>query len=418
MLVSGLSGNATYCLGMLGFSPGDLVVGNSVCSLGLMGAVGSSLRTVAGGEIESITSLISEGRHAAMARLAAEAHRHGALGVTGMATELSSLSGYTEFLSQGTSLSEGPPGTEFFTTSASGTELYCHVDAGYRPISFVMGNIAYALGLGRGLSGGLRTLARGEVHEYSSMYNRLRHQALWRMRREAASVGANAVVDIRTDVRPFGVGVVELLMTGTASHHPSLPEAGQAPALVATSELTGAELHALALMGYAPVQLVMATSVTSLGLVGGIGASFAALSRGELTELTSLVYDARERCIDLIREEAKSVGAERVVGNRMQVRELAPGLIEVIAIGTAIRKRDGMAPRHSSLPLQAIIRDDDSLSLRGGGSAGFGESMAFGSALERRAQRQLSPLGCLVIAIVLLLGLVVPMLFLLLRPSR
>jgi uncharacterized protein YbjQ (UPF0145 family) len=201
---------------------------------------------------------------------------------------------------------------------------------------------------------------------------------------------------VRIDLRPFGTGVVELLMTGTASRHPALAADSRDPANVATSELSGAEIFSLAQMGYAPVQLVMATSVYSLGLVGGIGASFAALAKGELRELTELIYGARENCLSLLRQEAQSVGAERVIGNRLQIRELSPGLIEVVAVGTAVRRMHGMTPHSPALPVQAIVRDDDSLTMRGGGSAGFATSLAFGAGVERSVQRRASPAGCLV----------------------
>ena len=396
MFVCSLSGNEIFCLRQKGFFPGEIVVGNSVRSLGLAGAIGSSFRTLAGGEVENVTALISEGRHAAMERLITEARRHGAQGVTGVTTELSSLAGYTEFLSQGTGIASEAGNRQFFSTSASGTELYCHLEAGYEPISFVMGNVAYALGIGRGITGGLSTLARGEVHQYSEMYNRIRHLALFRMRREAANAGANAVVDVRIDLRPFGPGVVELLMTGTASHHSAFGDVSGDPARVISSELTGAELFSMAQMGYAPVQLVMATSVYSLGLMGGIGASFAALAKGELRELTELIYGARENCLRLLKDEAASVGAERVIGNRLQIRELSPGLIEVVAIGTAVRRLDGVAPHSQTLPFQAIVRDDESLSMSGGGKAGFAESVAFGAGVGRKVQSQVSPGGCFI----------------------
>jgi len=404
--VCSLSGNEIFCLQLKGFAPAEIVVGNSVRSLGLAGAIGSGFRTLAGGEVENITALISEGRHAAIARLVDEARRHGAHGVTGVTTELSSLSGYTEFLSQGTSVHAYASNPNFFTTSASGTELYCHLDAGYTPISFVMGNVAYALGIGRGISGGLSTLAQGEVRQYSEMYNRIRHLALFRLRHEAASVGANAVVDVRIDLRPFGPGVVELLMTGTASRHPAFAADSRDPASVATSELTGAEIFSLAQLGYAPVQLVMATSVYSLGLVGGIGASFRALAKGELRELTELVYGARENCLSLLRQEAQSIGAERVIGNRLQIRELSPGLIEVVAVGTAVRRMSGITPQSQALPVQAVVRDDDSLTLRGGGSAGFATSLAFGAGVERGLQRRASPAGCVVAIVAVMLVII------------
>ncbi len=48
--ISGLSGNEVYCLHRQGLTPGDLVIGNSVISLGLIGSIGAGLKTLAGGE--------------------------------------------------------------------------------------------------------------------------------------------------------------------------------------------------------------------------------------------------------------------------------------------------------------------------------------------------------------------------------
>src|SRR5262245_10872698 len=62
MFVCSLSGNEIFCLQQKGFFPGEIVVGNSVRSLGLAGAIGSGFRTLAGGEVENVTALISEGR--------------------------------------------------------------------------------------------------------------------------------------------------------------------------------------------------------------------------------------------------------------------------------------------------------------------------------------------------------------------
>jgi uncharacterized protein YbjQ (UPF0145 family) len=403
MLISGMSGNEIYCLSLKGFTPGEIAVGNSVRSLGVLGGIGSSMQAIAGGEIANITQLISEGRHAAITRMEEEARRHGAVGVTGVTSELKTLSGYTEFLSQGTAVhATGTADSPHpFTTSASGIELYCHLDAGYRPMKFVMGNVAYALGIGRGLTGGLRTMAKGEVHEYSEMYNGIRHLALSRLKQEAAAIGANAVVDIAVDIRPFGAGTVELLMTGTAAHHPRLP-ARPAAEHVVTSELTGEELWNLARIGYAPVELVMATSVFSLGVVGGIGAMFSGLAKGEISELTTLVYHARENCIELLRKEAARLGAERVIGANLHIRELAPGLIEVVAIGTAARPAPEMAPESPNLIPQAIITDREPFNL---GTAMPGVMGSVEGAM--RARRQAPALaGCLVAFFMLLIGLV------------
>lgn len=358
MFISGLSGNEMYCLALKGFSAGEISVGNSVVSMGLSGAIGTMGSSITGGEIRPVTEMISNGRHAAIQRMEEEAKRHGATGVTGVVTELRTLAGFTEFLSQGTSVHG--PSRRFFSSAASGVELYCHLDAGYQPHKFVMGNIAYALGVGRGLMGSFRTLARGEVKEFSSMYNEIRHTCLRRLREEAAREGANAVVDVDVRMLPYGPGTVELLMTGTASFHPALSQGPVPEERVATSELSGEELWNLAQMGLVPHQLVMATSVYSLGVAAGIGAMFQSLQRGELPEVTRLIYQARENCLDLVRREAQQLGAERVIGNRLQIREIGSGLVEVVAIGTAVRRADDMRPETPQLIPQAVIYDKNS----------------------------------------------------------
>jgi uncharacterized protein YbjQ (UPF0145 family) len=364
MPISGMSGNEVYCLAQKGLRPGEIVVGNSVCSMGVRGGLGAFGQTLAGGEIRAVTELISGGRHAAIQRMEEEARHHGADGITSVVSELRTLAGYTEFLAQGTSVhgqGGGAGGRQVFSSAASGMQLYCHLDVGYRPMRFVMGNVAYALGIGRGFTGKLRTMARGEVHEYSQMYNAIRHHALERMRAEASAAGANSVVDVMVQMVPHSSGALELLLTGTASHHPRTSPGPVRPEQVVTSELTGEEIWNLAALGYAPVQLVMATSVYSLGVAAGIGARFQSMTKGELPQVTKLIYHARENALELLRGEAARLGAERVIGNKLRIVELAPGLIEIMAIGTAVRRVEGMAPASAALIPQALIIERDTI---------------------------------------------------------
>jgi uncharacterized protein YbjQ (UPF0145 family) len=388
MIVSGFSGNEVYCLALKGWVPGSIVVGNSVQSLGVVGGIASGLRTIAGGEIENLTRLITEGRHAAIDRLEEEAENHGADGVTGVTSELRKLSGLNEFIAIGSSVLRrergperegvrGAPGVTvepgpggrtaeagsrgktwtgpFFTTACSGQDLYCQLDAGYEPRHFVIGNVAYALGVSRGLFGFLRGFAGGEVKEFSDMYNHTRHLALQRIEKEALERGANAVVDIQTQILPIGTGAREMLMVGTASFHPAFGK----PQRPVTSELTGEELWNLTSMGYAPLRLVLGTSVYSLGFAQGIGAFFSGLSRGEVGSLTQLIYQARANCLAHIEKEAREIGADSVIGIKVYIYELGGGLVEVMAIGTAIKKREGLSTQTPQLIPQAIIRDRD-----------------------------------------------------------
>ena len=121
-------------------------------------------------------------------------------------------------------------------------------------------------------------MGRGEIREYSDVFNATRHLALERIVREAQSVGANAVLGIETRIMPFQ-GVHEMLMLGTAASHPALPpECAQRPV---TSDLTCEEMWNLANLGYAPLKLVLGTAVYSLGLVGGLKAMLKSFVRGE-----------------------------------------------------------------------------------------------------------------------------------------
>jgi uncharacterized protein YbjQ (UPF0145 family) len=209
--------------------------------------------------------------------------------------------------------------------------------------------------LGRGLSGALRAMAGGEVKEYSDMYNHTRHLALQRLEAEAAERGANAVVDVTTRIMSFGAGVKEMLMVGTASHNPALGELAKP----ATSELTGEELWNLTQLGYAPVRLLLGSSVYSLGFSGGIKAFFSSISRGEVASMTRLVYEARENCLAHIHREAESLKVDAVIGVKVFINELSGGLVEVLAIGTGMRKNNTVATHSEQLLPQAIIRDRD-----------------------------------------------------------
>lgn len=367
-VMTGLSGNEMYCLHLKGFQPGDLVIGNSVFSIGLVGGIASGLRTLAGGEVTQVTSIIHEGRQKSLERMTAEAEVRGGIGITGVTSELIQHSGNVEFLSVGSCIHRenappnptGDPSRQAaklgFSTSADGQELYCQLDCGFHPLRFVFGNVAYSIGIGGGIGGLFRAMARGEVKQYSEIFNQTRHLALQRITAEARTAGANSVVGIRTSIIPFR-GMQEMVMIGTASRHDALPaQHARAPI---TSDLTNEEMWNLIHMGYMPLQLVLGVSVYSLGLVGGIKSAFKSLSRGEISDLTSMIYEARENAIAHIARDAEACGADDVVGIKTNVYQLGGGLIEFLAIGTAVKRIPGLTTLSPALPPQAIIQDKD-----------------------------------------------------------
>lgn len=353
--ISGLSGNEIYCMHLKGYAPVGIVVGNSVRSMGFLGGLGSSVRGVVGGEIRQITEVIHEGRQAAYERMVDEVKQQGAHGAVGVSSELRNLAGNTEYLFVGSSVRH-TGSHPFFTSAGDAQELYCHMDAGYHPLRYVFGNIAYSMGALGGVSGALKTLVRGEIEEFSDIFNATRHHALERAVSEARKAGANAVVGIRTSVMQFK-GAHEMFMAGTASLNPALSTTAMVDPV--TSDLTGEELWSLTAMGLAPLKLLMSTSVYSLGAIGGFKALFKGFVKGEISDLTTLVYDARERVFDRIEQEATLLGADQVVGVKTYITEIGSGLIEFVAIGTAVKKLAGVAVATPALPAQAIIRDKD-----------------------------------------------------------
>lgn len=358
LTITGLSGNEIYCLSIKGYDAGDFVVGNCVNSMGFLRSLSSALGNLVGGEVTEVTQQIHDARQTAFARMVAEAKQCQAEGVVGVFSGLMHQSGHTEFLFTGSCVhSREATGQRFFTAADNAQELFCHMDAGYLPRQHVFGNIAYSIGVTGGLFGALKTLGRGEVSEYSDIFNATRHRALNRLVSEGKREGGNAVVGIRTRVMKWH-STHEMTMTGTAAHHPALSTSGPP----VTSDLTGEELWAMTKLGYAPMRLLLSTSVYSLGLVGGLKSMLRSFRQGEIPELTKLVLEAREVAIGRLRDEAKSIGADTVAGTKTFIYHLGGGLIEFLAIGTALKKQPGLTVATPELPAQAIIHDKDTWS--------------------------------------------------------
>src|SRR5579872_637853 len=99
--MTGLSGNEIYCLHHKGMKQGNLVIGNSVYSMGLLGSIGAGLSNIIGGEVAQLTQVIHEGRLESYQRMEKEARSHGGLGIAGVTSELRHFHGNIEFLSVG-----------------------------------------------------------------------------------------------------------------------------------------------------------------------------------------------------------------------------------------------------------------------------------------------------------------------------
>ena len=230
------------------------------------------------------------------------------------------------------------------------------MDAGYDPKEFVFGNIAYSVGAVGGIAGTLKTLVRGEIKEFSDVFNETRHHALDRMVMHAKAVGGNAVVGVRTNVLHFA-GFHEMYMAGTAALHPLLPPETRGAPRFQRPDRRRALGHDAAWIR------ADQTPHINLGVLARRDrrhqSGFPEPGEGELGDLTALIYEAREQVFDRVNREATALGAEEVVGIKTYIVELGSSLVEIFAVGTAVRKLPGIKVQTAALPAQAIIRDKD-----------------------------------------------------------
>ncbi len=83
-------------------------------------------------------------------------------------------------------------------------------------LGLVYGITVRSRGLGGNLMAGLRTIAGGEINEYTEMAHQARQQALDRLADHAKSMGANAVISVMFDSTEIGSTMDEIIAFGTA----------------------------------------------------------------------------------------------------------------------------------------------------------------------------------------------------------
>jgi uncharacterized protein YbjQ (UPF0145 family) len=90
---------------------------------------------------------------------------------------------------------------------------------GYRVVKtlgVVRGIIVRSRSIFGTIGAGLQTLVGGDISIFSDLCEQTRREALDRMLKHAAAVGANAVIGLRYDATEIMQGVTEVLCYGTA----------------------------------------------------------------------------------------------------------------------------------------------------------------------------------------------------------
>jgi uncharacterized protein YbjQ (UPF0145 family) len=109
------------------------------------------------------------------------------------------------------------------------------------------------------------------------------------------------------------------------------------------SALSAPDFHATtsnALDGYDVVEtfgVVRGITVRSRSVIGTMGAVFQMLRGGEVSLLTELCEQTRQRSFELAIEHAQMLGANALLALRYDATEIMSGVSEVLCYGTAVR---------------------------------------------------------------------------------
>ncbi|MGZ3455978.1 MAG: heavy metal-binding domain-containing protein [Polyangiales bacterium] len=215
---SDLSVNEFLLVKEVGFQPLGLVMGSSIFHIGVQIA-----RNELAEELTSMTQALYQSRELAMVRMEEEADALGADGIVAVRLAVNIHSWGTnviEFVAIGTAVKhEQSPGSfrtkenKPFTSDLSGQDFWTLLNAGYRPLGFVMGNCVYYVGPPPPAQA-----QNGELtHVTQALYD-ARELAMERMQVEAESLQAEGIVGVIVDEtnHTWGPTVLEFSAVGTA----------------------------------------------------------------------------------------------------------------------------------------------------------------------------------------------------------
>lgn len=236
-----------------------------------------------------------------------------------------------------------------FTSDLSVNELALVHDAGFEPLGLVVGSSIYHIGwqpMWQTFNswGYQAPRVSGELDVLTQAKYQARELAMSRMEAEADALGADGVIGVRLTVGQYdwGADLSEFMAIGTAVRA-RIPGSYRTKfGKPFTSDLSGQEFATLAKSGHRPLGLVMGVSVygawqngydfqrlfgwrwgwsggSMLGGMGGYSGSY----NQEIGQFTDAMYAARDVAMTRLSREATELGAEGVVGMRV---EMTPSL--------------------------------------------------------------------------------------------
>jgi uncharacterized protein YbjQ (UPF0145 family) len=239
-------------------------------------------------------------------------------------------------------LQEMRPGqaTSLFTSDLSVNEFLLVREAGFTPLGLVLGSSIYHVGIQLG-----RWSKNRELDVLSQAMYHARELAMTRMEAEANDLGADGIVGVRLQIefKEFGHHLAEFIAIGTAVEGDAAPDTGQTwrnnKDVPFTSDLSGQDFWTLIQSGYAPLGMVMGSCVYHVAHRSAMKAVATYGVNVEMPTYTQALYDARELAMSRMQAEAEALGAEGIVGVKLDNFAHIWGghTTEFFAIGTAVR---------------------------------------------------------------------------------
>jgi uncharacterized protein YbjQ (UPF0145 family) len=258
-----------------------------------------------------------------------------------------------------TKLREG--GTNFFTSDLTTNEFLLIRQAGFRPVTQVMGSCFYNVGWQNIPMGGWGYSAGGtfELEVQSEAWNEARRLAFSRLEQEAKLAGADAVLGVRITrgAYDWAQGLIEFAAVGTAV----VSEGFEFGDEIFLSSLSGQQFASLVRSGWMPIGITAGSTVsyvmggiqTMRAITGAVGvrAGLTGMRNQELTELTRGVYAARQLTMRHVERQARALEAAGIVGMKIEQHQHAREIdqqgykrldliVTMHAIGTAVAQID------------------------------------------------------------------------------
>jgi len=314
-----------------------VVQGLTVRSSSIVGSIGAGLKSIVGGEIRTWTNLCEESRARAFNLMLESAAQKGAKAVVAVRYDSNQMNeGIVEVIAYGTAVSDDAVDA---TAVDNGAEFPVSTD-----LSIPGQNVQKSLGTVRGISvhstnfiwqlgAGLKTIVGGEIGNYTAMCESAREEAYQRLVQNARDAGATGIIAMRYDSNEFAKGVIEVVAYGSAVSTCDVQSTSE-------SFEQGITTTANSILGFSPQRslgVVRGITVRSCNIGRNIGAGlWATFVSGEISTWTEVCEAAREEAHQRMLDHARGLGGQAVVALRYEANNIAGGITEVFAYGTAI----------------------------------------------------------------------------------